>query len=48
MTPADMLARATTTLARARNASYQAAALTAIAWAVCAWVAWQVQGKGEA
>jgi hypothetical protein len=28
--------------------SHQAAALTAIAWAVCAWVTWQVQGKGEA
>jgi hypothetical protein len=48
-TPSDMLACATDTLDRAGNGlTHQAAALTAIAWGLCAWVAWQVQGKGEA
>jgi hypothetical protein len=46
MTPVDMLSRATATLDRAGNdLPRQAAALTAIAWGVCAWVAWQVQGE---
>jgi hypothetical protein len=50
MTPIQLLDTAVRALHQAedRNLSYQAAALTAIAWAVCAWVAWTIQGKGEA
>jgi hypothetical protein len=47
VTPIEMLDTGIRALRQAETGrlSHQAAALTAIAWGVCAWVAWQVQGE---